>query len=437
MVKRRSLKVAVIGAGVAGLTAARSLLSEGHHVTVFEKSRHVGGTWVYDERVESDPTGLDPARSRVHGSLYHSLRTNLPRPLMGFSDYPFPDGPPSGAFPSHDEVLSFIKGFALDFGLLEWVRFGSEVVSVGPGPRADEWVVEALEAAEKKVVVEAFEAVVVCNGHYSEPMVADVPGIDKWPGKQIHSHNYRVPEPFRDQTVVLIGSSASAYDISREISVVAKEVHLSSRSADEEFSKVEGQSNIWQHSSISCVDEDRMVAFHDGSSIRADVIFYCTGYKYSFPFLKTNGFISVEDNRVGPLYQHVFPPKLSPSISFVGLPQRVIPFLTIDLQSKWVAQVLSSKAMLPPEEEMMASIKALYMQMETTGTPKHHTHRLHPYELDYMNWLAAQVGVPPLDKWKEQMHLALIQGYKSKTNAYRDNYDNEYWNRLGLSEAGL
>lgn len=24
-------------------------------------------------------------------------------------------------------------------------------------------------------------------------------GIEKWPGKQIHSHNYRVPEPFRDQ----------------------------------------------------------------------------------------------------------------------------------------------------------------------------------------------------------------------------------------------
>ncbi|KAF4380740.1 hypothetical protein F8388_017094 [Cannabis sativa] len=24
-------------------------------------------------------------------------------------------------------------------------------------------------------------------------------GIDAWPGTQIHSHNYRIPEPFRDQ----------------------------------------------------------------------------------------------------------------------------------------------------------------------------------------------------------------------------------------------
>lgn len=24
-------------------------------------------------------------------------------------------------------------------------------------------------------------------------------GIESWPGQQMHSHNYRVPEPFRDQ----------------------------------------------------------------------------------------------------------------------------------------------------------------------------------------------------------------------------------------------
>lgn len=28
------------------------------------------------------------------------------------------------------------------------------------------------------------------------------PGIDSWPGKHMHSHNYRVPEPFRDQVYV-------------------------------------------------------------------------------------------------------------------------------------------------------------------------------------------------------------------------------------------
>ncbi|KAK1305334.1 hypothetical protein QJS10_CPB11g00388 [Acorus calamus] len=34
---------------------------------------------------------------------------------MGFSDCPFLVGPPCGAFPSHDEIMSFIKGFIRDF----------------------------------------------------------------------------------------------------------------------------------------------------------------------------------------------------------------------------------------------------------------------------------------------------------------------------------
>lgn len=56
---------------------------------------------------------------------------------------------------------------------------------------------------------------------------------------------------------------------------------------------------------------------------RVDVVILCTGYSYSFPFLEGAGIVSVEDNRVGPLYQHVFPPAHAPFLSFVGLPFKV------------------------------------------------------------------------------------------------------------------
>jgi predicted NAD/FAD-dependent oxidoreductase len=41
--KEKSMQVAIIGAGLAGLTAARQCQAQGHHVTVYEKSRGVSG----------------------------------------------------------------------------------------------------------------------------------------------------------------------------------------------------------------------------------------------------------------------------------------------------------------------------------------------------------------------------------------------------------
>lgn len=171
------LKVAVIGAGVAGLASARALKSEGHVAVIYEKSKKLGGTWVYDPQVESDPLGLDPNREIVHSSLYHSLRTNLPRQLMGFSDHPFStlkNGDPR-TFPGHEEVLEFLNEFATHFGLVELIRFETEVVRVERVDfRSDQWVVESRNNESSSN--ENFDAVVVCNGHYTLPVVANFPG---------------------------------------------------------------------------------------------------------------------------------------------------------------------------------------------------------------------------------------------------------------------
>ena len=89
----RRVRVAVVGGGAAGLAAAKELRAEGHTPVVFEQGTDVGGVWVYDPRVESDDvTGTDPSRAKVHGSMYASLRTNLPREVMGYPSFPFTKG---------------------------------------------------------------------------------------------------------------------------------------------------------------------------------------------------------------------------------------------------------------------------------------------------------------------------------------------------------
>ena len=87
-------------------------------------------------------------------------------------------------FPGHEEMLLYLEDFAKDFGLVELVRFEHEVVRV---ERVDEvsheWVVESRtrrsesEKEEEEEKEEVFEAVVVCNGHHTEPRIAHFPGL--------------------------------------------------------------------------------------------------------------------------------------------------------------------------------------------------------------------------------------------------------------------
>ncbi|XP_059657481.1 flavin-containing monooxygenase FMO GS-OX-like 4 isoform X2 [Cornus florida] len=421
--------VAVIGAGAAGLVAARELRREGHRVVVFDREPNAGGTWIYNPKTDSDPLGLDPSRELVHSSLYASLRTNLPREAMGFRDYPFVVTTKKGhrdprRFPGHREVLDYLNDFVGEFGLGELVRFSSDVRYVGL-LEDGKWKVRSRIGGDDQVD-EIYDAVVVCNGHFTDPRIAEIPGIDVWPGKQLHSHNYRVPEPFRDQVVILIGSSASAVDISREIAGVAKEVHIASRSSDTTLGTLPSYDNVWLHSMIESVREEGTVVFKDGSSFCADIILHCTGYKYHFPFLDTNGVVTVNDNRVGPLYKHIFPPVLAPWLSFIGLPWKVVPFPLFEYQSKWIAGLLSGRLTLPSTEDMMADVEAFYSTLEASGIPKRYTHNLSGYQFDYDDWLAAECGCPGIEEWRRQMYTATSKNKVVRPETYRDEWDDDH-----------
>lgn len=65
----RKKHLAVIGAGTAGLCAAKHAIQNGFDVTVFERAAQVGGTWVYSDAIGKDKYGLD-----VHTSMYKGLQ---------------------------------------------------------------------------------------------------------------------------------------------------------------------------------------------------------------------------------------------------------------------------------------------------------------------------------------------------------------------------
>uniref|UniRef100_A0A804LNB7 Flavin-containing monooxygenase n=3 Tax=Zea mays TaxID=4577 RepID=A0A804LNB7_MAIZE len=292
-----------------------------------------------------------------------------------------------------------------------------------PLGQRERWAV-SWRREDGEVAEEVFDAVVVCNGHCTVPRVPGIRGIDNWSGKQIHSHNYRTPEPFRDQNVVVVGFSTSGIDIASEISRLAKEVHVADRYSRDRLGKMALYQNVWIHAEVDCIQDDGKVRFAEGSVVDADVILYCTGYRYHFPFLDLDG-LTVDDNRVGPLYKHVFPPKYAPNLSFVGLPVKTIVFQELEQEAKWVAAVLSGRATLPSEEDMMASVRSHYQLMEEAGRPKRHTHALAAQWAEHMNWLADQVGEPPVEPWKCEVFDKVLASILALDEAYRDRWEQE------------
>ncbi|XP_057839100.2 flavin-containing monooxygenase FMO GS-OX-like 9 [Cryptomeria japonica] len=435
----RRWNLCVIGAGPAGLIAARELSREEHSVTVYEQKHDVGGNWLYDPKVEDDdPLGLNPHR-KVHSSIYASLRLISPRETMGLPDYPFSvkEGRDGRRFPSHTELLLFLKDFAQDFNLLPLISFNTFVEYVGmvaeeggEGGKNIRWLVRcrrrvvSLEGAESEEVFEqVFDGVVVCNGHYTQPRIPQIPGMHRWPGRQIHSHNYRVPDPFDNEVVVVIGDSHSGRDISLELLRGAKEVHLSSKSSVviEGLTKLQAEyPNFYIHSVIESLHDNGLVAFKDGFSVNADSILYCTGYSYSCPFLDTKGIVSVDRDHVGPLYEHIFPPLLAPSLSFIGIPKKIIAFPFFEAQSKWLAYVLSGKVALPSVKDMFKAVEDSYQLRDVDDVPKHYTHDIASFE--YHDWLADQSGYPHFEDWKKDICFATFANVDSNIDTFRDTW---------------
>ncbi|KAL1213799.1 Flavin-containing monooxygenase FMO GS-OX-like 8 [Cardamine amara subsp. amara] len=431
-IKSQSKTVCVIGAGPSGLVSARELKREGHKVVVMEQNDDVGGQWLYQPNVEEeDPLGKTKAL-KIHSSVYSSLRLDSPREVMGFSDFPFTTKKERDTrrFPGHEELWLYLKDFCQVFGLREMIRFNVRVEFVGMVNDDDDdmkrWMVKSVEKKSSEVMEEVFDAVVVATGHYSYPRLPSIKGMDVWKRKQLHSHVYRVPDPFRDEVVVVVGCSMSGQDLSIELVKVANEVHLSAKSLDisSGLSKIIlKHQNFHLHPQIESLEEDGRVIFADGSCVVADTILYCTGYWYKYPFLESKGRVEVDDNRVGPLFEHTFSPWLSPSLSFVGIPRKLIGFPFFESQAKWIAKLLSGKTCLPSFDQMMQSISDFYSSREANGIPKRNTHDI--CDFNYSDKYADYIGFPHLEEWRKELCKSAIVNSLEILETYRDSWDND------------
>lgn len=380
------MKLVVIGAGAAGLCAAKYGIDFGYEVTVFEQTDRIGGTWNYTDEVGKDKHGLD-----VHTSMYQGLLTNLPKEVMAYPTTPFPEGDVSYA--TSAEVLKYYQSYAAEFDLTQYVKFEHYVLRVRPLiDKSWEVIVQDMKLNNCSTYI--FDAVLVCNGHYNSPRMPAFKGQDIYEGKQMHSHDFRSAEKFRGERVLIIGAGPSGRDAVKDCSKFAQHVtwshHLNQPPVDDSTNNLSQKPDVKEFTRNG-------VKFIDGSYQEFTVIIFCTGYKYSFPFLSVDCGIRCDNNYVRPLYKHCISIN-NPSLGFIGLPHYVCPNQISDLQVRFFLTYMTGRKELPSKEEMLQDLKRDVNLRRDCGFSKQKAHYLFQegFHDEYLAQLAAEAELVPI-----------------------------------------
>ncbi|PPQ80532.1 hypothetical protein CVT24_002655 [Panaeolus cyanescens] len=348
---REIKKVAIIGAGVGGIISYRELTQAGFDVHLFERDNSPGGNWHYSDEVPLDapipnadasvgdytpslpPKGVklpyseeytNVAKSqllqrshRAPKPIWKSLTSNAPGPIQQVRELPWPAGTP-WALPNQ-KLQRYLRAFASWHGVNNNddnpnVHYNTRVELVEKRYDSDGkdagWTltVKAVAPTERGTVQatwdkQDFDGVIVATGRYNAPNVPGIEGLKQWgerfPDKIQHSRQYRVPEPFTNQTVLVVGASTSGGEISRDIIKHVNKIYQSirpSKSPIPERPQIDFLRRLPHN--VTIVPEirrflpvgsnirDGRVELVNGTIISGiDRIIFATGYRYTYPFL--------------------------------------------------------------------------------------------------------------------------------------------------------
>jgi dimethylaniline monooxygenase (N-oxide forming) len=415
-------RVCVIGAGSSGIATVKALVDRGIPFDCFEKSDRVGGNWVFGNK-----NGMSAA--------YRDLFINVSRERMQYADYPMPKSIPD--FPHHTHIARYFEDYVDHFGLRERITFETGVEHASR--RADGVWEITLDTGEQRT----YDALVVANGHHWDQRWPEpaFPGSEDFKGTQMHAHAYVDNSIFTDKDVVVLGIGNSAMDISVESSYVASNTYLAARRGawiipkyvfgrpvdqlpqnpripfkvrqrmihqviktytgnperyglpkpnhkfGESHPTVSGRildrishGMITPKPNIAALESEQ-VRFTDGSTVHADVVVYCTGYKITFPFFDED-FLAAPDNHIE-LFRRVFHPEID-GLYFIGLLQPLGAIMPLaEAQSRWVGDHLLGEYALPER----AAVRQHIGEDLAAMSKRYIASKRHTIQVDYDDYL--------------------------------------------------
>lgn len=183
------LDVVVVGAGQAGLAAGRALQQVGLRVDILEAADQPGGSW---PRYYDSLTLFSPARFSALPSL------------------PLPGDP--NRYPTRDQITGYLREYAARLDLP--IRTRARVVEAVWDDTAFTVTLSGGEQVRARALIGA-------SGGFGRPIMPTLPGGLEYTGRLSHAADYRRPEPYAGQRVVVVGAGNTAVQVAVELADVA------------------------------------------------------------------------------------------------------------------------------------------------------------------------------------------------------------------------
>ncbi|MQW93596.1 SidA/IucD/PvdA family monooxygenase [Sinorhizobium fredii] len=193
---RLHTNVVIVGAGPAGLAVGACLRRAGLDFVILEKAHEIAPVWRRHYR-------------RLH---LHTVKSFSSLPHMPFpKDYP--------RYVPREKVLAYLDAYAERFELRP--RFGETVNSIlrEDGGYLVETGTNTFSARQ----------VVIASGSNAEPVVPDLPEIDAFKGRRLHSADYTEATPFTGQSVLVVGMGNTGAEIALDLAECGARPTLSVR----------------------------------------------------------------------------------------------------------------------------------------------------------------------------------------------------------------
>lgn len=203
------VNVVVIGAGIVGINAAIELGRAGFSYRVFEARHEIGGTW--------------------SANTYPGAAVDTPSHYYSYSFDLNPDW--SRYYPTGVEYQRYLKAVVARHRLDEHITFRTRVVSARWQEAERRWEV-VTEGPDGARETHHAAAVVTALGMLNSPNVPDVPGMDEFAGRIVHTAEWDTNLDLADKRVVVLGTGctsvqvvAAIVDEVRALDVVVRSPH--------------------------------------------------------------------------------------------------------------------------------------------------------------------------------------------------------------------